>query len=433
MKKNLRIETVFGREILDSRGNPTVEVDVILEGGFLGRAAVPSGASTGIYEACELRDGDKGRYLGKGVSKAVEHVNDEIAAALIGKNGLEQAAIDALLIALDGTPNKSRLGANAILGTSLACAKAAANALGLSLYRYIGGSDAHVLPVPMMNILNGGAHASNNVDIQEFMIMPLSAPSWKEALRRCAEVFHTLKAVLKENNIPVTGVGDEGGYAPWLKKDEDALAMIVLAIEKAGYVPGEDFMIAIDAASSEWYEEETGVYRLPKAGKVLTRQQLTKMWQRFAEKYPIISLEDGMGETDWEGWSMLTKAIGSKVQLVGDDLFVTNPERLAQGIERKVGNAILIKVNQIGTLSETMAAIRMANRAGYTAIVSHRSGETEDTTIADIAVAVNAGQIKTGAPSRSDRVAKYNQLLRIEEELGPAAHYPGRDAFFNLK
>ena len=433
MKKEFLIQKVIGREILDSRGNPTVEVDVLLENGVLGRAAVPSGASTGIYEACELRDGDKNRYLGKGVQKAVEHVNDEISAALVGKNVLEQAAIDALLRELDGTQNKSRLGANAILGVSLACAKAAANALGLSLYRYIGGSDAHVLPVPMMNILNGGAHASNNVDIQEFMIMPVSAPSWKEALRRCAEVFHTLKVVLKENNIPVTGVGDEGGYAPMLKKDEDALAMIVLAIEKAGYIPGEDFMIAIDAASSEWYEEESGAYRLPKAGKVLNRQQMVKMWQRFAQKYPIISLEDGMAETDWEGWDMLTKAIGRNVQLVGDDLFVTNPERLAQGIERQVGNAILIKVNQIGTLSETMDAIRMANRAGYTAIVSHRSGETEDTTIADIAVAVNAGQIKTGAPSRSDRVAKYNQLLRIEEELGRMARYPGREAFFNLK
>ena len=433
MKREFMIQKVLGREILDSRGNPTIEVEVELENGVRGRASVPSGASTGIYEACELRDGDKSRYLGKGVQKAVEHVNDEISAALVGKNVLEQAAIDALLIALDGTPNKSRLGANAILGVSLACAKAAAKALGLSLYRYIGGSDAHVLPVPMMNILNGGAHASNNVDIQEFMIMPVSAPSWKEALRRCAEVFHTLKAVLKENNIPVTGVGDEGGYAPMLKKDEDALAMIVLAIEKAGYIPGEDFMIAIDAASSEWYEEETGLYRLPKAGKVLTRQQLVKMWQRFAEKYPILSLEDGMGETDWEGWRMLTGAIGRKVQLVGDDLFVTNPARLAEGIERQVGNSILIKVNQIGTLSETMEAIRMANRAGYTAIVSHRSGETEDTTIADIAVAVNAGQIKTGAPSRSDRVAKYNQLLRIEEELGAAARYPGAEAFFNLK
>ena len=433
MKQELLIQKVIGREILDSRGNPTVEVDVVLANGVLGRAAVPSGASTGIYEACELRDGDKSRYLGKGVRKAVEHVNDEISAALVGRNVLEQAAIDQMLMDLDGTPNKSRLGANAILGVSLACAKAASTALGMSLYRYIGGSDAHVLPVPMMNILNGGAHASNNVDIQEFMIMPVSAPNWKEALRRCAEVFHTLKVVLKENNIPVTGVGDEGGYAPMLKRDEDALAMIVLAIEKAGYIPGEDFMIAIDAASSEWYEEETGVYRLPKAGKVLTRQQMVKMWQRLAEKYPIISLEDGMGETDWEGWSMLTKAIGKNVQLVGDDLFVTNPERLAQGIERQVGNSILIKVNQIGTLSETMEAIRMANRAGYTAIVSHRSGETEDTTIADIAVAVNAGQIKTGAPSRSDRVAKYNQLLRIEEELGRAARYPGKEAFFNLK
>ena len=433
MKQTILIEKVIGREILDSRGNPTVEVDVLLKNGVLGRAAVPSGASTGIYEACELRDGDKSRYLGKGVQKAVEHVNDEISAALVGRNVLEQAAIDALLIELDGTPNKSRLGANAILGVSLACAKAAANALGLSLYRYIGGSDAHVLPVPMMNILNGGAHASNNVDIQEFMIMPVSAPSWKEALRRCAEVFHTLKVVLRENNIPVTGVGDEGGYAPMLKKDEDALSMIVLAIEKAGYIPGEDFKIAIDAASSEWYEEENGVYRLPKAGKVLNRQQMVKMWQRFAQKYPIISLEDGMAETDWEGWDMLTKAIGSHVQLVGDDLFVTNPERLAKGIERQVGNAILIKVNQIGTLSETMEAIRMANRAGYTAIVSHRSGETEDSTIADIAVAVNAGQIKTGAPNRSERVAKYNRLLRIEEALGTEAVYPGRAAFFQLK
>ena len=325
------------------------------------------------------------------------------------------------------------MGANAILGVSLASAKAAANALGISLYRYIGGSSAYTLPVPMMNILNGGAHASNNVDIQEFMIMPVSAPSWSEALRRCAEVFHTLKSVLKAHNIPVTGVGDEGGYAPMLKKDEDALSMIVEAIEKAGYRPGEDFRIAIDAASSEWFDEELDAYRLPKAGKVLTRQQMVNMWKRFAEKYPIISLEDGMSETDWEGWAMLTRAIGDKLQLVGDDLFVTNPERLAQGISQKVGNAILIKVNQIGTLSETMQAIEMANRAGYTAIISHRSGETEDTTIADIAVAVNAGQIKTGAPSRSDRVAKYNQLLRIEEELGSIARYPGMDAFFNLK
>ena len=433
MKQEIRIQKIIGREILDSRGNPTVEVDVILESGHMGRAAVPSGASTGIYEACELRDKDPGRYLGKGVRTAVENVNGEIAQALRGRDVLRQREIDRLLIELDGTPNKSRLGANAILGTSLACAKAAAEALGISLYRYIGGSNAVTLPVPMMNILNGGAHASNNVDIQEFMIMPVSAPSWKEALRRCAEVFHTLKAVLKERNIPVTGVGDEGGYAPMLKKDEDALAVIVAAIEKAGYRPGEDFMIAIDAASSEWYDEELDAYRLPKAGKVLTRQQLVKLWQRFADKYPIISLEDGMGETDWQGWEMLTKAIGGKVQLVGDDLFVTNTARLEQGIQQRIGNSILIKVNQIGTLTETLEAISMANRAGYTAIVSHRSGETEDTTIADIAVAVNAGQIKTGAPSSSDRVAKYNQLLRIEEELGDDARYPGKAAFFNLR
>ena len=427
------IVKIHGREILDSRGNPTVEVEVYLEDGSVGRASVPSGASTGIYEACELRDGDPGRYLGKGVSNAVHHVNTEIAEALLGANALDQAAIDRTLIELDGTPNKSRLGANAILGVSLACAKAAAASLGQSLYRYIGGSNAKMLPVPMMNILNGGAHASNNVDIQEFMIMPVSAPSWKEALRRSTEVFHALKAVLKERDIPVTGVGDEGGYAPCLKKDEDALAVIVAAIEKAGYIPGEDFMIAIDAASSEWYDAELDAYKLPKAGKVLSRQQLVKLWQRFVQKYPIISLEDGMGETDWEGWAMLTKAIGDKVQLVGDDLFVTNTERLSQGIKQKIGNSILIKVNQIGTLTETLDAISMAHRAGYTAIVSHRSGETEDTTIADISVAVNAGQIKTGAPSRSDRVAKYNQLLRIEEELAGNAQYPGRDAFFNLK
>ena len=432
MKQKILIRQVIGREILDSRGNPTVEVDVILENNIMGRASVPSGASTGIYEACELRDGDKDRYLGKGVLQAVENVNTVIAEALVGKNVLDQNGIDRLLIQLDGTANKSKLGANAILGTSLACAKAAAAALGVGLYRYIGGANAHILPVPMMNILNGGAHATNNVDIQEFMIMPVSASSWREALRRCAEVFHTLKMVLKENRIPVTGVGDEGGYAPMLKKDEDALAMIVAAIERAGYIPGKDFMIAIDAASSEWYDEELDAYKLPKAGKVLSKQQMVQMWKRFADKYPIISLEDGMGETDWEGWVMLTKAIGDRVQLVGDDLFVTNTQRLAEGISRKVGNSILIKVNQIGTLTETLEAIAMANRAGYTAIVSHRSGETEDTTLADIAVALNAGQRKTGAPSRSDRVAKYNQLLRIEEELGSAAHYPGAEAFFNL-
>ena len=432
MKQNHIIQNIIGREILDSRGNPTVEVEVILESGIIGRASVPSGASTGIYEAHELRDGDQGRYLGKGVSKAVENIRSEIAPALIGKNVLEQTRIDKIMMDLDGTPNKSRLGANAILGVSLACAKAAAASQSISLYRYVGGMNAKTLPVPMMNILNGGAHASNNVDIQEFMIMPISAGSWKEALRRCAEVFHTLKVILKENKIPVTGVGDEGGYAPMLKKDEDALALIVAAIERAGYKPGDDFMIAIDAASSEWYEEEQGVYRLPKAGKVLSKKQMVQMWKRLAEKYPIISLEDGMAETDWEGWKMLTKALGSKMQLVGDDLFVTNTQRLKQGIELGIGNSILIKVNQIGTLTETLDAIAMANRAGYTAIISHRSGETEDTTIADLAVALNAGQIKSGAPSRSDRVAKYNQLLRIEEELGDRAQYPGKAAFFNL-
>ena len=433
MKSVIEIVDVLGREILDSRGNPTVEVEVTLDDGSMGRAAVPSGASTGVYEACELRDGDKGRYNGKGVEKAVCNVNTEIAEALIGMNALDQAAIDQTLIELDGTPNKSRLGANAILGASLACAKAAAESLGTSLYNYIGGVNAKTLPVPMMNILNGGAHASNNVDIQEFMIMPVSAPSWREALRRCAEVFHALKAVLKDNGTPAAGVGDEGGYAPNLKKDEDALKVIVQAIERAGYKPGEDFMIAIDAASSEWYNEETGCYDLPKAKKTMTRQQLVNMWKKFADTYPIISLEDGMGENDWDGWAMLTRAIGSRVQLVGDDLFVTNTARLKTGIEKGVANAILIKVNQIGTLTETLDAIQMAHRAGYTAVVSHRSGETEDATIADIAVAVNAGQIKTGAPSRSDRVAKYNQLLRIEEELGDMAQYPGLDAFFNLK
>ena len=432
MKQNHIIQNIIGREILDSRGNPTVEVEVTLESGIIGRASVPSGASTGIYEAHELRDGDQGRYLGKGVSKAVENIHSKIAPALIGKNVLEQTRIDEIMMDLDGTPNKSRLGANAILGVSLACAKAAAASQGISLYRYVGGMNAKTLPVPMMNILNGGAHASNNVDIQEFMIMPISAGSWKEALRRCAEVFHTLKVILKENKIPVTGVGDEGGYAPMLKKDEDALALIVAAIERAGYKPGEDFMIAIDAASSEWYEEEQGIYRLPKAGKALTKKQMVQMWKRLAEKYPIISLEDGMAETDWEGWEMLTEALGKQIQLVGDDLFVTNTQRLKQGIEAGIGNSILIKVNQIGTLTETLDAIAMANRAGYTAIISHRSGETEDTTIADLAVALNAGQIKSGAPSRSDRVAKYNQLLRIEEELGSQAQYPGKAAFFNL-
>ena len=432
MKQIIEIVDVLGREILDSRGNPTVEVEVYLEDGTVGRAAVPSGASTGIYEACELRDGDKSRYLGKGVLNAVENVNTKIAECLVGMNVLDQTAIDKAMIELDGTPNKTNLGANAILGASLACAKAAAESLGLPLYSYIGGVNAKVLPVPMMNILNGGAHATNNVEIQEFMIMPVGAPSFREALRMCAEVFHQLKTTLKENGTPAAGVGDEGGYAPNLKKDEDALKVIVKAIEEAGYKPGEDFMIAIDAASSEWWDEEQKCYIQPKSGKKMTQQQLVNMWKKFADNYPIISLEDGMAETDWEGWAMLTKAIGDRVQLVGDDLFVTNVERLATGIEKKVGNAILIKVNQIGTLTETLDAIQMANRAGYTAIVSHRSGETEDATIADIAVAVNAGQIKTGAPSRTDRVAKYNQLLRIEEELDDVAQYLGRKAFFNL-
>ena len=432
MKQIIEIVDVLGREILDSRGNPTVEVEVYLEDGTVGRAAVPSGASTGIYEACELRDGDKSRYLGKGVLNAVENVNTEIAECLVGMNVLDQVSIDKAMLELDGTPNKTRLGANAILGASLACAKAAAESLGCSLYNYIGGVNAKTLPVPMMNILNGGAHATNNVDIQEFMIMPVGACCFREALCMCAEVFHTLKSTLKENGTPAAGVGDEGGYAPNLKKDEDALKVIVQAIEKAGFKPGEDFMIAIDAATSEWYNDETGCYDLPKAKKTMTKQQMVNMWKNFAAKYPIISLEDGMGENDWEGWAMLTKAIGDKVQLVGDDLFVTNTQRLSTGIEKKVANAILIKVNQIGTLTETLDAIQMANRAGYTAIVSHRSGETEDATIADIAVALNAGQIKTGAPSRTDRVAKYNQLLRIEEELDDVAEYPGKKAFFNL-
>lgn len=431
--KPIHIKDIHAREILDSRGNPTVEVDVILENGVLGRASVPSGASTGIYEAYELRDNDATRYNGKGVLKAVLAVNTEIASALKGKNVFEQDDLDRLMIELDGTENKGRLGANAILGTSLACAKAAACALGIPLYEYLGGEKVKTLPVPMMNILNGGAHATNNVDIQEFMIMPVSAPTWSEAVRRCAEVFHALKVVLKENNIPVTGVGDEGGYAPMLEKDEDALAMIVSAIKRAGYLPGEDFKIAIDAASSEWYDKDTDSYRLPKAGKVMSRQELIDMWVSFADKYPIISLEDGMGETDWDGWKMLTESLGNRIQLVGDDLFVTNTKLLQRGIEKGVGNAILVKVNQIGTLTETLEAIRMAQAAGYAAIVSHRSGETEDTTIADIVVAVNAGQIKTGAPSRSDRVAKYNQLIRIAEKLGDNALYPGMEAFSNIK
>ena len=428
MSKYLEIVDVVGREILDSRGNPTVEAEVWLDDGTMGRAAVPSGASTGVYEACELRDGDKSRYLGKGVENAVAAVNGEIAEALIGLNAMDQVAIDALLKELDGTPNKTRLGANALLGVSLACAKAAANALGMPLYRYIGGANAKTLPVPMMNVLNGGAHATgSNVDIQEFMIMPVGAKSWKEALRMCAEVFHTLKKV-----VPASGVGDEGGYAPNLDSDEDALKALVTAIEKAGYKPGEDFMLAIDGAVSDWYSKEDGCYHLPKRGITMTPKEMVEMYAGFVAKYPIISIEDGMAEDDWEGWKMLTEELGEDVQLVGDDLFVTNVNRIRQGIELGVCNSVLIKLNQIGTLTETLDAIQLANRAGYTAVVSHRSGETEDTTIADLVVGLNAGQIKTGAPSRTDRVAKYNQLLRIEEELDDAAQYLGRKAFFNL-
>lgn len=435
MKKFLEIIDIFGREIMDSRGNPTVEVEVCVDDGkeiYVGRAAVPSGASTGIFEACELRDGDKTRYMGKGVTKAVAAVNTEIVQCLVGQNALDQVKIDNMLIELDGTPNKSRIGANAILGVSLACAKAAAEALSLPLYKYVGGVNAKTLPVPMMNILNGGAHATNNVDIQEFMVMPVGANNFAQGLRMCAEVFHTLKKVLTEMGL-ATSVGDEGGFAPNLKRDEDALKVIVEAIEKAGYEPGRDFMIAMDPAVSEWYvADEGGYYLLPKAQKKMTRAQMVKMWKGFVEKYPIISIEDGMGEEDWEGWKMMTEALGDKIQIVGDDLFVTNTERLAKGIKMGVANSILIKVNQIGTLTQTLDAIQMANRAGYTAVISHRSGETEDTTIADLSVALNAGQIKTGAPSRTDRVAKYNQLIRIEEELDDEAQYLGLGAWFNL-
>ena len=429
MKQYFEIVDVMAREILDSRGNPTVEVEVTLDDGTVGRAAVPSGASTGVHEACELRDGDKGRYLGKGVSKDVQNVNTEIAECMLGLNVLDQASIDRLLIELDGTPNKTRLGANAILGVSLACAKAAAEATGVGLYNYIGGCNAKTLPVPMMNVLNGGAHATgSNVDIQEFMIMPVGATSFTEALRMCSEVFHALKKVVNAN-----GVGDEGGYAPNLDSDEDALKALVTAIEAAGYKPYDDFRIAIDGAVADWFNPEDQCYHLPKRGTVMTREQMVDMWEDFANKYPIISIEDGMAEDDWDGWKMLMDRIGDRVQLVGDDLFVTNTERIKKGIELGCANAVLIKLNQIGTLTETLDAIAMAHRAGWTAIVSHRSGETEDTTIADISVAVNAGQIKTGAPSRTDRVAKYNQLLRIEDELFDVAQYPGMDAFFSIK
>jgi enolase len=419
---------VKGREILDSRGNPTVEAEVALQGGIVGRAAVPSGASTGMFEATERRDGDKDRYLGKGVLGAVSAINTEIAEVLIGKNVTEQTQIDKLLIELDGTPNKSRLGAYAVLGVSLSCARAAAQATGLPLYRYMGGTAANTLPVPMMNVLNGGAHADNSVDIQEFMIMPVSATSFREGLRMCTEVFHTLKKV-----VPSSGVGDEGGYAPNLEADEDALRALMTAIEKAGYRPGEDFYIAMDPAVSEWFNPEDQCYHLPKRGVKMTQEEMVGMWTNFVNKYPIISIEDGMAEDDWEGWKMLTDAIGQKTQLVGDDLFVTNTQRLNKGISLGVANSILIKLNQIGTLTETFDAVQTAHRAGYTAVISHRSGETEDTTIADVAVALNAGQIKTGAPSRTDRVAKYNQLLRIEEQLDCAAFYPGKGAFFSIR
>ncbi|MDR3120618.1 MAG: phosphopyruvate hydratase [Clostridiales bacterium] len=430
MKQLVEIESVFAREILDSRGNPTVEVEVTTEDGHIGRAAVPSGASTGSFEAVELRDGDKSRYLGKGVQNAVDNVNDEIADEIVGMNVFDQTAIDKALIELDGTPNKGRLGANAILGVSLATAKAAAETLGLSLYQYIGGVNAKTLPVPMMNILNGGKHADNSVNIQEFMVMPVGADSFRQALQMCAEVFHNLKKVLSDKGYS-TAVGDEGGFAPNLKTDEEAIQVIVEAIEKAGYKPGVQFRIAIDAAASEMYQDD-GSYLFWKSGIKKTKQEMVDYWADLVEKYPIISLEDCVGEDDWEAWKMLTDRLGKKVQLVGDDLFVTNVDRLKKGIELGVANSILIKVNQIGTLTETLDAIQMANRAGYTAVTSHRSGETEDATIADIAVATNSGQIKTGAPSRTDRVAKYNQLLRIEEELEDVALYPGLAAFFSL-
>ena len=423
---------VFGREILDSRGNPTVEVEVVLEDGSFGRAAVPSGASTGAFEAVELRDCDKERYLGKGTLDAVDHVNDEIADALVGFEADDQRAIDDVMLELDGTDNKGALGANAILGVSLACAKAAAESAGLPLYKYVGGVNGHILPTPMMNILNGGVHADNNVDFQEFMIMPVGAESFAEALRWCAEIYHTLKKVLHEAGLG-GGVGDEGGFAPNFTTNEEPLRYIVKACEAAGYKPGDDIMFAMDPASTEFYNAETGKYELKGEGRELTSAEMVDYWAALVEKYPIISIEDGMAEEDWDGWKQLTDRIGDKVQLVGDDLFVTNSKRLAKGIELGCANAILIKVNQIGSLSETLDAIEMAKQAGYACVISHRSGETEDTTIADLSVALNTGQIKTGAPCRSDRVAKYNQLLRIEEELDSQAQYAGKNAFYNIK
>jgi len=428
----LEIEKVIGREILDSRGNPTVEAEVYLVDGTIGRGTAPSGASTGEFEALELRDGDKSRYLGKGVSKAVENINTTINDVLEGMDASDIYAVDKAMIEADGTKDKSNLGANAILAVSIACARAAAISLDIPLYRFLGGVNANRLPVPMMNILNGGAHASNNVDVQEFMVMPVGAPSFKEALRWCAEVFHNLAALLKAEGL-ATSVGDEGGFAPNLTGgDEEAIEFILKAVEKAGYKPGVDFMIAMDAASSEWKTGTIGKYKLPKAGTEFTSAELVEHWKKLVEKYPIISIEDGLDEEDWEGWKLLTNELGGKVQLVGDDLFVTNTERLKKGIDSDCANSILIKLNQIGSVSETLEAIKMAHKAGYTSISSHRSGETEDTTIADLAVALNTCQIKTGAPSRSERVAKYNQLLRIEEELGESACYPGMAAF-NVK
>ncbi len=416
------IEDIYAREVLDSRGNPTVEVEVLLEDGSLGRAIVPSGASTGAYEAIELRDGDKGRFLGKGVQKAVDNVNEIIAPELIGWDGYDQTGIDKMMLDLDGTLNKEKLGANAILAVSLAVAKAASASVGLPLYRYIGGVNAKVLPVPMMNILNGGQHADNNVDIQEFMVMPTGAGSFAEGLRMGAEVFHNLKAVLKERNLS-TAVGDEGGFAPDLQNNEEAIQVIITAIERAGYKPGEDVKIALDVAASEMYESDSVLYNLAGEGVKKTAEEMVAYYEMLAEKYPLFSIEDGLAEDDWDGWKHMTEKLGHKLQLVGDDLFVTNTEKLEKGIEMGVANSILIKVNQIGTLTETLDAIEMAKFAGYTTVISHRSGESEDVTIADLAVAVNAGQIKTGAPSRTDRVAKYNQLLRIEEELYESAQY----------
>ena len=426
------IELVYAREVLDSRGNPTVEVEVALESGSIGRAIVPSGASTGAFEAVELRDGDKGRYIGKGVEKAVANVNEIISPELEGMDAFDQPAIDALMIELDGTHNKGKLGANAILGVSMAVARAAAEELGLPLFQYIGGVNAKQLPVPMMNILNGGEHADNSVDVQEFMILPVGAKSFREGLRMGAEVFHSLKKVLSERGL-ACGVGDEGGFAPNLGSNREALELIVEAIEKAGYKPGDDVRLGLDVAATEMYDKETKLYDLKHEGKKLTAEQMVDLYEEWVNNFPIVTIEDGLDEEDWDGWKVLTDRLGKKVQLVGDDLFVTNTERLERGIEAGVANSILIKVNQIGTITETLDAIEMAKRAGYTAVISHRSGETEDTTIADLAVAVNAGQIKTGAPSRTDRVAKYNQLLRIEEMVGEQARYCGMKSFYNLK